>query len=232
MKVVAIHQPNFLPWIGYFYKMMKSDVFVILDNVQFSKGSFTNRNKIKTPQGPKYITLPVITKNRNRQSILNCEISDKDKSVRSLINFVRNSYKDSKYFNSYFNDFKNILETDTKFLSEINISFIWWVVSVLDINIVIKRSSNMEGVSGSSTSRLISICKNLESNKYFSGFGGSKYQDEGMFRDEGIELVTTDFIHPVYFQLWGDFVPNLSILDLIFNHGSDSKKIILGNGES
>lgn len=226
-KTVGIHQPNFVPWLGYFYKIMKSDVFVFLDDVQYVKRSFINRNKIKTKNGEHYIRLPLHQKGKYKQSILDCVVFDKEHTLDSLFKTVQMSYGKSKYFNDYFEDFKEALREGEDSLVDINISLIKWILEIMEEPLVFKRSSELEGVSGTSTERLISICKSVGAERYLSGHGGEKYQDKKMFDDANIELVITDFDHPVYSQIWGDFIPNLSIIDLIFNHGKDSKSIIL-----
>ncbi len=226
-KIVGIHQPNFLPWIGYFYKIMKSDVFVFLDDVQYIKRSFINRNKIKTKDGEKYVRLPLHQKGKYKQSIINCVLFDKEEAVGSLTKTIQMNYGKSKYFNDYSSSFEDALNNGADSLVDINISLIKWALRILEETVDFKRSSELEGVTGASTERLISVCKSVGGDGYLSGFGGNNYQDKEMFDDANIELVITDFEHPTYEQLWGDFIPNMSIIDLIFNCGKDSKSIIL-----
>jgi len=226
-KIVGIHQPNFLPWIGYFYKIMKSDIFVFLDDVQFSKGSFTNRNKIKTKNGGKYITFPIVKEGGHKKLIMDCTVSDKENSINKILSSIENSYSKSKYFNDYFYSFKSVLQNDEDNLSNINISVVEWVFDILNIEVETYRSSNLKNIDGVATSRLVSICKEVGADKYLSGLGGCKYQDEKLFKDYGIDLLTSDFIHPNYHQLYGEFIPSLSVLDIIFNCGDKSKDIIL-----
>ena len=101
-KIVGIHQPNFLPWIGFFYKIIKSDIFVFLDDVQYVKRSFINRNKIKTSKGEQYILLPIHQKKKYKQSIIECKLFDKEKSIKTLIKNIEFNYKKSKYFKDYY----------------------------------------------------------------------------------------------------------------------------------
>jgi len=229
-KIVSIHQPNFLPWIGYFYKIINSDIFVFIDDVQYIKRSFINRNKIKTKDGSQYIKLSLLQKGRYKQLINECELYNKDENVRIILNSIKTNYSKTNCFNKYFEEFEYILNTNTNNLAELNILLIKWILKILKIDVEIKRSSELNNVIGTSTERLASICKDVGGNVYLSGFGGIKYQDESIFNKYNIELKITDFKHPVYNQLWGEFVPNLSIIDLIFNYGEDSRKIIL-NGK-
>jgi hypothetical protein len=226
-KIAGIHQPNFIPWVGYFYKIIKSDVFVFLDDVQYIKRSFINRNKIKTLGGEQYVRLPIHQKGKYKQSIIDCEIFEKEEAVRILLNTISVNYSKTKYFKDYFEELKTVLNKETDSLVEINISLIHWVLNIMEVSVICKKSSELKDINGESTERLISICKSVGADKYLSGFGGNKYQDKEMFDEASIELMITDFEHPVYFQLWGEFIPNLSIIDLIFNYGSYSKNIIL-----
>jgi len=226
-KTVSIHQPNFLPWLGFFYKIIKSDVFIFLDDVQYVKRSFISRNKIKTQSGEQYIRLPIHQKGKYKQSILDCKLCEKKQSVDKLVKVIQANYGKSKYFGDHFESFEAVLNEETHDLVDVNISLVMWVLKIIEVSVDIKRSSELEGVYGISTERLISICKSVEADSYLSGFGGNNYQDKDMFDDSGVELVITDFEHPVYSQLWGEFIPNLSIIDLIFNYGKDSKDIIL-----
>jgi len=227
-KTVSVHQPNFLPWLGYFYKIAKSDVFVILNNVQYIKRSFINRSKIKTPTGEQYLTLPIFQKGKYKQLISECVLYDKEKSTRKIMGTIRQNYAKAKYFKDYFEQIQEILDTDITNLSEINILLIKWSLKILDIQTEIKILSELENIIGGASERIVSICKNVGADEYLSGFGGNKYQEKEVFDMSGIKLRITDFQHPVYSQCWGEFLPNLSIIDLLFNYGPESKKILLG----
>jgi len=222
----AIHQPNFLPWIGYFYKFYLADVFVFLDDAQFSKNSFINRNKIKTPQGEQWITLPIKSANKFEQKINEVKIDNRQKSVKKILSTVKMNYSKTKYFSEYFPEFEVILNNSNDNLVSLNIDLINWINKILDIHKKIVLSSECDDISGSATEKLIKICKKLNATTYFAGFGSSKYHDEDLFSASGIELRFYDFNHPIYPQIWGDFIPNLSIIDLLFNCGSESKVIL------
>lgn len=222
-----IHQPNFLPWLGYFYNIANSDVFIVLDDVQYIKRSFITRNMIKGPQGAQYIILPIFQKGKYKQSILKCVLYDKEKNLKKIIHTIKSNYSKAKYFSTYFNEFQNILNNNTNSLIEINFSLIKWVLEKLSIQVEIEKSSKLKNIVGKSTERLISICQEMKADEYLSGFGGMKYQQENLFKEAKIKLKITNFQHPRYPQCWGDFIPNLSIIDLLFNCGSESKKILL-----
>lgn len=221
-KTVAIHQPNFIPWIGYFYKVVKSDAFVILDDVQYTKNSFINRNRIKTAQGELWATLPVKMSGKFGQSIIEARIHNKTENVTKLLKTIEGSYKKADYFDDYFKQFRDLMENTGDNLLDVNMELLSWLFKILDIRVPVVRSSQMDCADIRSTERLVMICKKLNASAYLSGFGGVKYQEEEVFGQNNIKLLTTDFKHPVYKQLWSDFIPNMSILDLLFNCGPAS----------
>jgi len=227
--VVAIHQPNFLPWLGYFYKIARSDVFVLLDNAQYTKNSFINRNKIKTPEGGAWLTVPVITEGRFGQVIKDVHINNRVDWRRKHMGALKANYGRATFFSPLFGELEGIYyEREWQNLCELNIQLTKWVVSKLGLKPNLILASEL-GVEGKGTELLINILKKVGGSMYLSGFGGSKYQDEEAFEQHGIKLVYSDFRHPVYPQLWGDFVPNLSIVDLMFNCGPESLGVILGD---
>jgi len=224
--IVGIHQPNFLPWIGYFYKIARSDAFVFLDSVQYSKNSFINRNRIKTPQGAVWLTVPVSFK--FGQLINEVTISNKTDWREKHLKTLEMNYKRATFFEDVFKIIKRIYYLkDWQNLSDFNIRLIRAVLSYLGLDKPLVKSSSLN-VKGKSTELLLQIIKKVDGNIYLSGFGGAKYQEEKLFKKEGIELVYYNFSHPTYAQLWGNFISNLSIIDLLFNYGKESTKIILG----
>ncbi|HHP7241116.1 MAG TPA: WbqC family protein [Cyclobacteriaceae bacterium] len=223
---VSIHQPNFIPWIGYFYKISKSDTFVLLDNVQYTKNSFINRNRIKTPQGVNWLTIPVKQSGKSKQYIFETEIVNPEKSLSKIIKSVEQNYKKSKYFDVYFDPFCDILGRHPSLLSELNKELIIWVAQEFNMGGKIMLASEIIEEFDDATERLIAACKSLGADAYYSGFGGGDYQDEQLFHKNGIKLVYSSFNHPTYNQLWGDFEKNLSIIDLIFNEGAEGKKFL------
>lgn len=227
----AIHQPNFLPWIGFFYKWIKSDILVLLDDVQFIRRGYTNRVKIKGQEGERWLTVPVIKKGKYYQNINEVEI-DKDPARKKKIpGTIRTFYGKAPYFNDYYPGLESILEKDFTYLAEFNIELLTWLARQLGITTKMARASQMPGIEGQSTQRLVSICKAVGAERYLSGFGGQKYQEEEIFRETNIELLVYDFAHPVYPQMWGEFLPGLSVLDLLFNTGPGSREIILSCGK-
>ena len=226
-RIIAIHQPNFIPWIGFFYKWMVADIFVMLDDVQFSNNSLINRNKIKTSQGEQWITVPVMRRGRFRQQINETRILRDPKWIKKCLGSLKMNYSNSPFFSKYYPKIQELISQNQERLVELNISLLKWIVNEISIDVPFLRSSELKCISGNSTERLVSICKALGADKYYCGFGGNKYHNEDLFKEMQIQLIKTDFLHPTYPQSWGRFIPNLSVLDLMFNCGDESKKYIL-----
>ncbi len=223
--IAAIHQPNYIPWLGFFYKVSRCDIFIVLDNVQFIKRGVTHRNKIKTPDGELWVVLPV----QNKGSINEIRLKNNIDWREMHLNYYVHNYRRTKYFEQYFPDLKKIYKTDWEYMSDLNMEVIKYILNELGIRKQIVFASSLKP-QGKGTELLIDICKQVGADTYLSGKGGKKYMDEARFFEEDIKLVYSDFVHPVYPQLWRDFIPNLSILDLLFNCGNRSQDYALAGG--
>lgn len=229
--IFSIHQPNYLPYTGYFYKIAVSDVFVVLDSVQYPRGqSFSARNRIKTPQGAVYLTIPVAipSDNEGKVSYLEVEFADskwKEKHIKTLAA----NYKRAPFFNEIMDIYSETLTANNRF-TELNINLINAFLKYLKINTKIVQLSELLKEFGKKTNLIIDIGKALNAGTYLSGTGGGKeYNDESLLTQNGISLVYSKFKHPVYQQLWGGFIPNLSIIDFLFNCGPESRNILLNS---
>ena len=224
MKNVMIRQPGYMPNIGFFKKIQSSDIFVFLDDVQFSKDSFDNRNKIKTIHGSEWITVPlkrpVFEKKLNQVSISYITNWIKDHS-----NKILDSYNSTAYFSSYLYDIEKILNKNYEYLIELNFELINYFLKILQISTELIKSSEL-GITTTKTERLIEICSKLNVTTYISGIGGKNYLDKSLFKNSKINLKFENFVHPSYNQLHGTFMKNMSIIDLLFNEGSNSINII------
>jgi hypothetical protein len=220
--IAGIHQPNYIPWSGYFYKIAKSDVFIFLDNVPYTKNSFINRNKIKTQHGEAWMTISVLTKGRYGQMINEVKINNNVPWGKIHWKTIEANYAKAPYFKEYKHLFEDIYQKNWEKLIELNEALIKLICDILCIkNIKFIRASEL-GVSGRNTELLINICKATGADSYFSGSGGKKYMEEESFEKEGVKLKYSEFQHPTYDQLWGNFSPNLSVIDLIFNKGGSN----------
>jgi hypothetical protein len=226
--IISIHQPNYLPWLGFFDKISKSDIFIIFDNVQYPRSKeFGNRNLIKTNNGTKWLTVPLIGKSdfKNFNTI---EINYNGWNEEHL-NLIKFFYKKAPHFNEYYPTIETILNVKYKSLSDLNISLIHYFLKCLDVKVKIMLCSEMcsvESLKGSE--KIMYLLKQLNATKYISGTGpgSTRYINEKEFSDNNIELIWQHYKHPTYNQLYGNFIPNLSIIDLLFNEGIKSKEII------
>ena len=223
--IVGIHQPNFMPWLGYFYKMAIADKFVYLDNVPYSKGSYTNRVQIKTQGGPRWLTVPVLTSGKLGQDIAGLSADDHSAWRKKALATLDGSYRKCPHFKTYFGDIERIISSGPSNLAELNIELIEYFAARLDIATPRLRGSALTA-QGKATDLLIAICKELGADTYLSGSGGANYQDEQAFAAAGLKLIYTQYKHPVYPQAFGEFAPGQSIADLLFHCGPDSAAIL------
>ena len=224
MTNVMIRQPGYMPNLGFFKKIQFSDIFVFLDDVQFSKDSFDNRNRIKTSLGVVWITVP-LTRPVFERKINEVLISYETNWQNNHCNKIYENYESAPYFSSYWSDIEKILTHKYKKLIDLNFKLIEYFNHVLGITTKTIKSSKLV-VTKTKTERLIEICSKLDATCYISGISGKDYLNEELFSNSGIKLIYENFIHPTYRQLHGNFIDNLSIIDLLMNEGPKSKKVI------
>ena len=225
MTVVAIHQPNYLPWLGFFHKMSQCDVFVLLDTVQFTKGGYQNRAKIKGPNGEILLTVPVLTKGRFAQTTMEVEINNGEAWRRKHWKAITQSYSKAPYFDSYRDALREVYQRDWALLALVCEEFIWHIAQALGLQTPIVRASDL-GVTGTASELLAAICASLAADVYLSGPSGRKYLDERHFERRGIEVQYHVFDHPVYPQRYGAFLAGMSALDFLFNCGPSSLEVL------
>jgi hypothetical protein len=227
MKTVAIHQPNFMPWLGYFYKMAHADVFVLLDDVLHSKQSYTNRTNIKTSNGIKRLSIPL---SKKEILIKDIPIATDGKWNKKHIKLIHDSYSKASFFQKYYPELKQLFLTEWDFLVDFNIATIQFIRKAFQIHTKLVRSSELLINEKDKNKRNLSICKAFNALIYLSGDGGGRqYNLEEIFGNEGLEVTYTNFSHPTYKQLWNGFEAGLSSIDLLFNHGPESNKILFGS---
>lgn len=228
-NVIAIHQPNFLPWLGYFHKMIHSDVFVFFDDVQFPRGkSFCSRVLIKSPSGEQWLTIPVAGKG-DKSLINQVEVNGNAWIKKTLKSLIFN-YQKAPFFKELYPGLEQIFKKEQPLLSELNIELIRFIIEYLESDTRLLRSSEIyEGNELPSDEKIIYLLKELNASHYISGSGAGsrRHIDENEFSSNNIQLVWQHFRHPEYPQLFGEFLPNLSIIDLLFNCGSKRSHEIL-----
>jgi len=222
---VCIHQPDFLPYLGFFHRLLFTDIFIILDDVQFIRRGWHHRDKIKTRDGVKWLTVP-ICKGDYYQKI-NQVLLDKNKHkwIRNHLNLLKANYRNAHDFDKYFLRIKELYLLNHTKLIDLNMSFLHFFLELFDINIKIMYSSQLN-VEGNRNLKLISLLKAVGACHYLSGLGAKAYLKEDLFFKEGITVEWQNFDHPVYHQLHGEFMPNLSCIDILFNCGAYAKEIL------
>jgi len=228
--IVSIHQPNFLPWFGYFAKIVRSDVFVILDNVQFTKGGFSNRVKIKSKNGEGvWLTVPVKVSEGTFRNINEIQIDYTKKWEKDIENKLRDFYKKAPFVNNTLQHFVDLFSAKTySSLGELNTTLILDIIDLLGLRRKTLIAGAMDLPKISNNELLIEIIKRIGGDTYLSGLGGKKYMDEELYYNAGIKIIYNDVTVPEYEQVNGPaFVPNLSIIDMLFNIGIEGTKQLL-----
>ena len=226
--IVAVHQPQYLPWLGYFHKILKADVFVLLDTVQYKKNEWQNRNRIKTAQGSQWLTVPV--RYKFPQRINEVPINDTVKWQHKQRQAILSNYRKAACHASLDDFFDELLSRNWDFLSPLNIWVVRGLTKVLGIETPLHVASELGEFPDDPDERLIAIARYFEADTYLAGSGGREYMDLSKYGREGIEVRFQDYQHPVYDQLFGKFEPYMSVIDLILNHGDSSLSILGGKG--
>jgi hypothetical protein len=226
MTKVAIVQSNYIPWRGYFDLIAAADELILYDDMQYTRRDWRNRNKIKTPQGLQWLTVPVKVKGKYHQRIRDTELDGTDWQESHWKSLMAN-YSRAAHIDAVAKGLAPLyLETTYSHLSSLNRTLIEWVCTYLGIETRIKDSSEFRLVEGK-TERLLDLCRQVGATHYISGPAARDYLDESMFLDAGIAVT---FFHydgySAYPQLWGEFAPAVSILDLLFNCGPGSKQFL------
>ena len=224
----VIMQPTYLSWMGYFDLMDQADVFVYLDDVQFSKQSWQQRNRIRMSHDLGWLSVPVNQK--MGQLIRDAEIKSSTDFPQKHIKSVEMNYARAPHFKKYFKEFSEVLTegANTGKLVDLNIILIEWVAKQLQITTPRMRSSTIR-VDGERSNYIVNICDHVKSKRYLSPEGAVVYlhEDRHLFEGAGIEVKIQKYAHPVWNQVYQPFIPYCSAIDLIFNNGENSREILL-----
>jgi hypothetical protein len=231
-KKVAIVQSCYIPWKGYFDMINIVDEFILFDDVQYTRRDWRNRNKIKTPNGVQWLSIPVEVKGKRFQKIKDTMICDSNWNIKHWQSIVHN-YTRTKYFHDYREVFEELyLGSNEHFLSEVNYKFLSGICEILNIKTKLSWSMDYQPLEGK-TERLVYICKQAGATGYLSGPSAKGYIIEELFRAEGINLTFMDYSgYPEYEQLYPPFEHAVSIVDLIFNTGPDAPKYMKSFGST
>jgi hypothetical protein len=228
---IAISQPAYLPWMGYLDLIDQVDAFVLLDNVQFEKQSWQHRNRIKTPAGLQWLTVPVLFRGRFGQLINQVEIRDLD-FWRNHLRAIELNYRRAPFFDDYFEELRSRITAEMSrspnvLIANLDIRLIEWFMDLLGIQTRLLRSSHLRQI-GKRTELLANICEALGAEQYISPLGSAAYllREMDVLLDKGIDVVFQHYEHPQYRQLFPPFCPYASVLDLIFNEGERALDIL------
>lgn len=227
--ILSASQPYFFPFPGFFYKAYLSDIFVILDNVQFPRGTtWITRNRFKNDQGSLWMTVPVKKKGLGLQKIDAVRICHDGRWPQKHLESFKNAYSRTPYFTVHIGFLEALLSTKFEKLIDLNLNVIRYLMQQLKIETKIILLSEL-GIHSTGEKLLIEICGKMGASQFLTQSAAQKYLDADRFADAGIRL--TKFKQPllIYPQLWGSFIPNLSALDLIFNCGPKGHDIMIGD---
>jgi hypothetical protein len=225
-KKVAIVQSNYIPWRGYFEMINLADEFILFDNMQYTRRDWRNRNIIKSPTGPAWLTIPVEVKGKYLQEIKDTIISDRAWN-RNHWKTIVHRYSKARHFSLYREMFEDLyLNTNETHLSRINYRFIKAICGLLGIYTKITWSMDYQ-LTGDRTERLVDLCKQAGATDYLTGPRAKAYLNEALFRDQDIAVSYMNYSgYPEYEQLYPPFEAAVSIIDLIFNEGPDATKYL------
>lgn len=229
-KTVAIHQPNYIPWLGYFFKIAHADEFVFLDMVEYSAGSLVNRNSIKTPKGAQWLTIPVLKSGRSGQTIEDVETNNVQHWASRHLATLRTNYGRAPHFKEIYallEPHYNVVTGSSSNLAAFNIGVTCSIATYLGLGTQFLHASELK-VSGQKTALLLEICLAIGANTYLAGTGSKAYQEDARFEDAGITPVYSPFSQQSYPQLFGEFVSNLSVVDVLMNCGYLGTRRLLG----
>ncbi len=223
MKTAVILQPGYLPWLGFFEQVHRSDNFIFYDDVQYTTNDWRNRNRIKTDRGAAWLTVPV--ERCFPISIREARIDNRSGWRSKHVKTLRQYYGKAPFFDRFFPALERIYEKEWMFICDLDTALIREILSELGVRREIYFSSEL-GEKGEKSERLVRLCRRVGADVYYSGKAAAEYLDEKLFAESGIQVTYQDYNHPVYRQLHGEFVPHLSVVDLLFNEGPDSLGIL------
>ncbi|MCC9624264.1 WbqC family protein [Thalassospira sp. MA62] len=216
--IVSIHQPAYLPWLGYFEKIAKSDLFLYLDTVQFQKGSFQNRNKIRTKEGWIWQTVPVQTKGKHfDQTLKDLEINNLQSWQSKHWAAISQNYAKAPYAKEWLGRLEPFYHTQYDRLSDLCWDMLLMFNDALGIKTPMQKTSEMPDVDGAKSDLVLNLCLAVNADMYFSGSQGRDYLDEFSFEQAGVKVSYQDFQHPTYQQVHSGFEPYMGVVDLLMN---------------
>jgi len=223
-RAVAIHQPHYLPWLGYLAKLDRADCFVFLDTVQFEKNGWQNRNKIKAPQGAQWLTVPV--RHRFGQSLAEVAIAPGEDWGRKHRQALATCYGRAPHFAEAWPALEALYAARWDRLADLAVASVERLARLLGIHRATARASALGPLPDEPTDRLVAICQQLRADTYLAGASGPTYMDMAAFARAGIRVLVQEYHHPEYPQRYGPFIPNLAAIDLVCNVGPEGLAVL------
>jgi hypothetical protein len=223
---ISIIQPGYLPWLGFFELMYNCDLFVLLDDVQYTKKDWRNRNRIRTKDGWMWLTVPVFTKNKQYQLINKVKINNSVDWKRKHLRAIEINYYKAKYFNNYFPYFEKLYADDWEYLVDLDVKIVEWMAGVFGIKTPILKSSSLK-TKGKREDKIINICNKLNAMALYDSKAAESILNLDKFIAKGIKFEFQDYLHPIYKQVYEPFIAYMSAIDLLFLYGPKGLNIIL-----
>lgn len=224
MAVVCIHQPDFVPYLGFFQRLLMSQDYILLDDVQFIRRGWQHRDRIKGRSGSTWLTLS-LRKPDYHQRISQVELSNDLKWIEANLNLLSECYGKASHFPEVFPKVEAIYRAGHRLMIDLNCALLDLAMEYFDIATPISRASEYS-ITATSSARLLALVQAKQGDTYLTGTGARDYLDEEIFRSAGVGVIWQDFKHPVYPQLHGNFEPMLSCLDVLFNCGRDAAGVL------
>ncbi|MGB7923970.1 MAG: WbqC family protein [Pyrinomonadaceae bacterium] len=224
-STVVVLQPGYLPWLGFFDQMRRADIFVYYDDVQFDKHGWRNRNRIKSPAGPHWLTVPV-RRERLDQRILDVEIDNRSAWARKHTGTIRQFYARAPYLGSFLPELEELLHRRWERIVDLDVAVVEMICRWLGLEHRRTARSSELGIHGERSQRLLDLCLHFGASRYLTGDAARSYLEVDLFARHNVEVQWHDYKHPVYPQQHGPFIPYLSVLDLLLNCGDESAAIL------
>lgn len=225
MTTLVVLQPGYLPWLGFFDQLDRSDIFLVYDDVQFDKHGWRNRNRIKTPKGPLWLSVPVRHGGRFGQKTCEVEIDNSQQWARKHVASIRQNYSKAPFVEKYLPELEECLNRDWTLLVDLDLEILRLFCGWLGLERRVHRSSQLS-LDGERSERLLKYCQHFGADRYLSGDSAQDYLDAGLFKEGGIAVTWQNYTHPSYAQQHGAFLAYMSTLDLVLNEGPNSLGII------
>ncbi|HKP95125.1 MAG TPA: WbqC family protein [Fibrobacteria bacterium] len=224
--ILTAHQPSYLPWLGLFHKIALADRFVVFDQVQYVPKDWISRNTIKGPNGPILLTVPVLRKDHREKRIIDIEIHNGTPWAKKHWMSIEQCYRKAPFFKAYADFFEETYKREWALLADLDYHMLIWFLETLGIKTPVNKAGEFE-FEGTKSDLVLDMCRKLGAGTYIFGALGAGYADVGTFRAAGVIPYFQNYVHPEYRQGHGPFLPNMSVVDLLFNVGPASLETIM-----